>query len=65
MIETNTPRASKMGRAAAAAVEENMEAAADTLRTEMPSSFVDLFEKSLARTKDMHHKMTAVFEHST
>ena len=65
MTETNTPRAAKMGRAAAAAVEENMEAAADTLRTEMPSSFIDLFEKSLARTKDMHHKMTAVFEHST
>ena len=65
MTETNTSRAAKMGRAAAAAVEENMEAAADTLRSEMPSSFVDLFEKSLARTKDMHHKMTAVFEHST
>ena len=39
---------------------------ADTLaQSEMPSSFVDLFEKSLARTKDMHHKMAAVFEHST
>jgi hypothetical protein len=44
---------------------DNMDAAADTLRSEMPSSFVDLFEKSLARTKDMHHKMAAVFEHST
>jgi hypothetical protein len=65
MTETNTPRAAKMGRAAAAAVEENMEAAAETPRSEMPSSLVDLFEKSLARTKDMHHKMTAVFEHST
>jgi hypothetical protein len=67
MSETNTAqgRASKMGRAAAAAVEENIEAAAGTLRSEMPSSFVDLFEKSLARTRDMHHKVAAVFEHST
>lgn len=65
MTETNTTRASKMGRAAAAAVEDNMDAAVDTLRAEMPSSFIDLFEKSLARTKDMHHKMAAVVEHST
>lgn len=65
MTDTTTSRASKMGRAAAAAVEDNIEATADTLRSEMPSSFVDLFDKSLARTKDMHHKMAAVFEHST
>lgn len=65
MTETNTPRASKVGRAAGSAVEDNMDAVADTLRSEMPSSVVDLFEKSLARTRDMHHKMAAVFEHST
>ena len=65
MTDTGTSRTSKIGRAAAAAVEDNMEAAAETLRSEMPSSFVDLFEKSLARTKDMHHKMAAVVEHST
>ena len=58
-------RTSKIGRAAAAAVENNIEAATETLRTEIPSSFVDLFEKSLARTKDMHDKMTAVMQHST
>jgi phasin len=39
--------------------------AAETLRTEMPASFLDLFEKTLARTKDMHDKMTSVLEHST
>ena len=43
------------------AVEENIE----TLRTEVPSSFVDLFDKTLARTKDMHEKMSTMLEHST
>src|ERR1044072_2930083 len=65
MTETNTSRTSKMGRAAAAAVEDNMEAAADTMRAEMPSSFVELVGKPLARTKDTHDKRAAVFEHST
>ena len=65
MIETSASqgRTSKIGRAAAAAVESNIEAATETLRTESPSSFVDLFEKSLERTKDMHDKMTAVMQH--
>jgi phasin len=35
------------------------------LRTEVPASFVDLFDKTLARTKDMHEKMASVLEHST
>jgi phasin len=65
MTETSTSQGRKIGRAAAAAMEDNIEAASETLRSEMPSSFVDLFEKSLARTKDMHHKVAAVFEHST
>ena len=60
-----TPRASRAARAAAAAVEENIERTAEVLRTEVPSSFVDLFDKTLARTKDMHEKMTSVLEHST
>lgn len=64
MTDTDTP-ASRTARAAAAAAEENMERAAETLRSEMPSSFVDLFEKSLARSRDMQEKMSAVFEHST
>src|SRR5262249_18537480 len=69
---TPTPRASRAARAAAAAVEDNMERTAETmertvetLRTEIPSSVVDLFDKTLARTKDMHEKMTSVLEHST
>jgi hypothetical protein len=65
MTDTTASQGRKIGRAAAAAAEESLEGATETLRSEMPSSFVDLFEKSLARTKDMHHKMTAVFEHST
>ena len=60
-----TPRASRAARTAAAAVEENIERVAETLRTEVPSSFADLFDKTLARTKDMHEKMTSVVEHST
>ena len=54
-------RAAKATRAATSAAEENTE----TLRTEVPSSFVDLFDKTLARTKDMHEKMTTMLEHST
>ena len=67
---THTPnpsssRASRAARASAAAVEDNIERTVETLRTEIPSSFVDLFEKTIARTKDMHDKMTSVMEHST
>jgi len=63
MTDTNQARA-RVSRAAAAATEANAEAV-ETLRTEIPSSLVDLFEKSLARTKDVHEKMTTVLEHST
>ena len=66
---TNQPNptraAQRAARAAAAVTEENIERATETLRTEIPSSFVDLFDKTLARTKDMHDKMTSVLEHST
>jgi len=62
---TATRAAGRAARAAAAAAEANVERAAETLRAEIPSSFVDLFEKTLARTKDMHDKMTSVLEHST
>ena len=48
-------------RAAVSAAEDRIE----TLRTEVPSSFVDLFDKTLARTKDMHEKLTTILEHST
>ena len=65
MSDNTQTRASRATRAAAAAVEENFERTAETLRTEIPSSFIDLFEKSLARTKDMHEKMSSVLEHST
>jgi hypothetical protein len=41
------------------------EEAAETLRSEMPSSLVDLFDKTIARTKDVHEKMATVLEHST
>ena len=58
-------RAGRATRAAATAVEDNIERTVETLRTEVPSSFVDLFDKTLARTKDMHEKMTSVLEHST
>ena len=67
---THTPnpsqsRAARAARAAATAVEDNIERTVEAMRTEVPSSFVDLFDKTLARTKDMHEKMTSVLEHST
>jgi phasin len=39
--------------------------AARDMATEMPSSFTDLFDKSLARAKDAHEKMTAIAESMT
>ena len=39
--------------------------AAATLRAELPSSFIDLFEKSIARAKDTHEKVATIVEHST
>jgi phasin len=61
MSETMQARASKTSRAPASAAEDNPA----TLRTELPSSFIDLFEKSIARAKDAHEKMTSIVEHST
>jgi|SRR5687767_9054474 phasin len=62
MSETATQtKASKTSRAAAEMAEENLR----TLRTELPSSFIDLFEKSIARAKDTHEKMASIVEHST
>jgi hypothetical protein len=57
-------RSARAARAAIAAAQDHAEDIGETLRTEMPSSFFDLFDKSLARTKDMHEKMTAVAGHS-
>jgi len=62
MTESNTAqtRGPKVSRVAS---EANV--GAETPRTEIPSSVVDLLEKSIARTKDMHEKMSTVLEHST
>jgi phasin len=62
MSETTQSRTAKPGRAATSAPEDNPAAA--TLRTELPSSLVDLFEKSIARTKDAHEKVATIVEHS-
>ncbi len=64
MSETMQTRASRAGRAAAQAAEEAAEAAT-TLRPEIPSSLVDVFEKSVARAKGAHEKFTSIIEHST
>ena len=61
MTETTQARSAKAARTAASAAE----ATSETLRPEAPSSFIDLFDKTLARTKDMHEKMSTIFEHST
>jgi hypothetical protein len=61
MSDTAQAKATRAARSAAAAAEDNIE----TLRTEMPSSFVDLFDKTFARTKDMHEKMATLLEGST
>ena len=63
-METMQARNSRASRTAAKAAEEVTEAVT-TLRTEVPSSLVDIFEKSVARAKDAHEKMTSVMEHST
>jgi len=55
-------RAPKTSRASAPAHEQ--EPAANTLRTELPASVFDLFEKSVARAKDAHAKMSSIVEHS-
>ena len=61
MTETTPQNKTARTKSATAAAEEM----AETLRPEMPSSFVDLFDKTIARSKDMHEKMTSVLEHST
>ena len=55
-------RTSKSTRASANPAEGNP--AVRTLRPEMPASFVDLFEKSVARAKDAHEKAASIVEHS-
>lgn len=63
-METMQARASRATRAAAKAAEEVTESVT-TLRTEVPSSLIDVFEKSVARAKDAHEKMASIMEHST
>src|ERR1044071_3491325 len=61
MSDTTThTRTSKTSRATVAA--DNP--AVGTLRTEVPASFLDLFEKSVARAKDAHEKVASIVEHS-
>jgi len=61
MTETTQTRSAKAARTAASAAE----ATSETLRPEAPSSLIDLFDKTLARTKDMHQNMSTILEHST
>src|SRR6266850_7348324 len=61
MSDTATQR-TKPSRASAGATEDM---AAATLRPELPSSFIDLFDKSIARAKDAHEKVATIVEHST
>ena len=61
MSETATQtRTSKTSRTSV--TEDNP--AVGTLRTELPTSFIDLFEKSVARAKDAHDKVASIVEHS-
>jgi len=67
-METMQTRASRATRAAMKATEQATEQATETvttLRTELPSSLIDLFEKSVARARDAHDKMAGIMEHST
>jgi phasin len=50
-----------MGRIAAEAAEN---VASATLRPELPTSFIDLCEKSIARAKDAHEKAASIVAHS-
>jgi hypothetical protein len=59
--DTAQAKAARTARAAASAADETIE----TLRTEAPSSIVDMFDKSLARSKDMHEKMAMLMGSST
>ena len=62
MSDTTQSKPAKMSRAAAEAAEN---VASATLRPELPTSFIDLFEKSVARAKDAHEKVASIVEHST
>jgi hypothetical protein len=59
--DTTQAKVARTARAATSAAEETIE----TLRTEAPSSFVDMFDKTLARSKDMHEKVATLMESST
>jgi hypothetical protein len=61
MSET-TAQSKKTARAATNVADEIADA---TLRPEMPSSLVDMFDKSMARAKDAHEKVSAILENST
>ena len=61
MTKTTQARTARAARTAASAAGATFE----TLRAEAPSSFIDLFDKTLARSKDMHEKMSTIFGHST
>jgi hypothetical protein len=61
MSEATHVRAAKTARSAAAG--ENL--AAETLRTELPSSVTDVLEKGIARARDAHEKLSTILVHST
>jgi phasin len=64
MSDTTQSRSPKGPRpSTSTAADENI--AAQTLRTEVPSSVTDLLDKGLARAKDAHEKAAAILEHST
>jgi phasin len=64
MSDTMQSRSQKGPRTSAStAAEDNI--AAQTLRTEVPSSVTDLLDKGLARARDAHEKASAIFGHST
>lgn len=63
MSDTTQGRSQKGARTSASTAAEDI--AAQTMRTEMPSSVVDLLDKGLARAKDAHEKAAAIFGHST
>ena len=64
MSEQMQAKASRASRAAVNAMEDTTEAIT-TLRPELPSSLIDVFEKSVARAKDAHEKVSSIMEHST
>ena len=57
MTDTTQSKAARTARAA--------DETSETLRSEMPSSFVDRFDKTLARSRDMHEKVATLMESST